>query len=206
MQSQTLAAEIRSKVGKQSAQKLRREGRLPGILYGKEAGNVPIYVSAKELEGILDREGDNALIKLITEGDEQKEFFTVVREVQRHPYRNQLIHADFYQVSLKEKIKSTVPVVLEGEAKGVKEGGILQHGAREIEVESLPVHLPESITVDISNLGLGENLTVGDINLPGEVKIITEPNVVIATILSNRGTAKKEEPEEETETLTEDAE
>lgn len=199
MQAQTLEVTMRPEAGKQAARRLRRQGKLPGIIYGKKIGNLAVIIPARQLEHILATEGENALLKLIVGGEGQdKEFTAVIREVQRHPLKGNLTHVDFYQVSMEDKLRATVPVVLEGEARGIKEGGILQHGTREVEVESLPADLPENIVVDISRLGVGEHLTVGDIKVPPGVKILSEPDTVIATVVTTR--AVEMETEEGTTT------
>ncbi|MBC7323716.1 MAG: 50S ribosomal protein L25/general stress protein Ctc [Moorella sp. (in: Bacteria)] len=191
-----MVAEVRPVTGKQSARRLRRQGKLPGVLYGKKAGNMSLAIPMKELERILTREGENALLKILVTGDGvAREFMAVIREIQRHPLKGQLTHADLYQISLEEKLKATVPVILGGEAAGVKEGGILQHGLREVEVESLPTNLPESLMVDISNLNAGEHLTVADIQAPPGVKILTDPDAVIATVVTTRAAEAGEKEE-----------
>ncbi|GEA14552.1 50S ribosomal protein L25 [Moorella sp. E308F] len=191
MQTQTLFVEVRPDTGKQTARRLRRQGKLPGVIYGKKAGNIPLAIPLKELERLLAREGENALLKVIVTGNgKEKEFAAVIREVQRHPIKGVITHADLYQISLDEKIRATVPVILEGEAKGVEQGGILQYGLREVEVEGLPADLPEVIT--ISNLGVGEHLEVADIKAPPGVKILSEPDAVIATVVSTRAVEAEE--------------
>ncbi len=199
MQARTLEVTMRPEAGKQAARRLRRQGKLPGIIYGKKIGNLAVIIPARQFEHILATEGENALLKLVVSGDGQdKEFTAVIREVQRHPLKGNLTHVDFYQVSMEDKLRATVPVILEGEARGVKEGGILQHGAREVEIESLPADLPENIVVDVSHLGVGEHLTVGEIKVPAGVKILSEPDTVIATVVATR--AVEMETEEETTT------
>lgn len=187
MQAHTLAIEVRPEVGKQPAGRLRREGRLPGIFYGKKVGTIPVVVPVKELETILAREGENAILKVyLASSGGDREFTAVIREVQRHPLSRRVTHVDLYQISLEDKLRAVVPLVLEGEAAGVKEGGVLQQGLREVEVEGLPAELPESIAVDISNLGLGEHLTVADIKVPPGVKMLSDPEAVVATVVVAR--------------------
>lgn len=201
MQVQTINAEVRPDTGKQTAGRMRRQGKVPGVIYGKKVGNLPLVVSRKELERVLDREGGSALLKVLIGGQGQPgEFTAMVREVQRHPIKGEIIHVDFYQISLDEEIRTTVPIVLEGEARGVKNGGILQYGLREVEVEALPADLPETFTIDISDLDVGEHLAVADIKAPPGVKILTEPDAVIATIVSTRAVEAEENtaPAEET--------
>lgn len=201
MQVQTINAEVRPDTGKQTAGRMRRQGKVPGVIYGKKVGNLPLAVPRKELERVLDREGGSALLKVIIGGQGQaREFTAMVREVQRHPIKGEIIHIDFHQISLDEEIRATVPIVLEGEARGVRNGGILQYGLREVEVEALPADLPETLTIDISDLDVGEHLSVADIKAPRGVKILTEPDAVIATIVSTRAVEAEEDtaPAEET--------
>ncbi len=199
MESQSLIVETRSAVGKRVAKGLRREGRLPGVFYGKKIGNVPITVPARTMEDILAREGDGAILKVcLTENGQKEEFTAVIREVQRHPLSRRLLHVDFYQISMDDKLKAFVPLFLEGEPIGIKEDGVLQQGLRELEVEALPAELPESFVVDISNLNLGDHLTVADIPVPEGVEMLSEPETVIATVVAVR---VEEEEEEEEETV-----
>lgn len=201
MDAKTLTA-VKRETGKDVAGRLRRGGMLPGVLYGKKAGNIPVAVNLKELEGILSHEGEGVLLQLRVKEDGQAQDYTaLLREVQRHPVRGTLLHVDFYQISLEEKLRATVPIVLVGEARGTKEGGILQHGLREVEVECLPAYLPESIEAIVSDLGLGESLRVGDLQVPAGVKILTDPQAVVATVVTIRAVeaeADAENGEEET--------
>ncbi|MBE3571411.1 MAG: 50S ribosomal protein L25/general stress protein Ctc [Moorella humiferrea] len=201
MQVQTINAEVRPDTGKQTAGRMRRQGKVPGVIYGKKVGNLPLAVPRKELERVLDREGGSALLKVIIGGQGQaREFTAMVREVQRHPIKGEIIHIDFHQISLDEEIRATVPIVLEGEARGVRNGGILQYGLREVEVEALPADLPETLTIDISDLDVGEHLSVADIKAPRGVKILTEPDAVIATIVSTRAVEAEEDAAPDGET------
>ncbi len=187
MQAQTLVASVRPEAGKQAARRLRRQGQLPGVIYGKKAGSIPLTLPLKELERILARDGENALLKVVvTDQGADREFMAVIRGTQRHPIKGVLTHADLYQVSMEEKLRATLPVILEGEPQGIKEGGILQHGLREVEVESLPGDLPESLAVDIRGLSVGGHLTVADLKTPPGVKVLTAPEAVVATVVTSR--------------------
>jgi len=203
VQARTLIVEERLETGTHNARKLRREGKIPGVCYGKKIGNIPVIISAKEIDNILTKEGENVILNVNLAGKgENSSFAAIIRNVQRHPLSKNTVHVDLHQISLEEKIRSVIPIVLDGEAKGVKEGGILQHGLREIEVEALPADLPDHISVDISELGVGERLTVADIKVPGDVEILTEPGAVVATIVTVR-VQEDEKPAEGTELETE---
>ncbi|GFN21752.1 50S ribosomal protein L25/general stress protein Ctc [Thermanaeromonas sp. C210] len=197
MARSSLTLRVREEVGKGPAGRLRRRGLLPGILYGREVGNLPVEVDLKEMKRVLGREGESALVQVkLEQGGQVREYTALVREVQRHPIRGELVHIDFYQVPAGEKITANVPVVLEGEPRGVKIGGILQHGLHEVEVECLPEDLPEAITVDVSGLDIGDHLTVADLTPPRGVTILSEPTSLIATVVSVRGTEAEETAEE----------
>lgn len=200
MEAQTLVVEARSEVGKRVAGRLRRKGELPGVFYGKKIGNIPVTIPAKEMESILAQEGENAILKIqLADNDGNQEFAAVVREVQRHPLKRKLTHVDLYQISLEDKLKALVPLFLEGEAAGIKEGGVLQQSLRELEVEALPTDLPDSFVVDVTNLSLGEHLTVADVKVPEAVKMLSEPETVIATVVAVRTLAEEEAEEADAE-------
>jgi len=199
MQPQPLKVEKRRELGKGPARRLRREGKLPGTLYGKRVGNLPIAVPYRDLERLLQREGESVLLKVVLqEGDRIQEYPAIIKEVQRDPIKEVLLHVDLHQIALDEEIRAEVPLLLVGEPKGVKRGGILQHSLRVVEVECLPTHLPEHISVEVSELDIGDSLKVEDIVPPPGVKILTEGDSLIATVV-----APALEAEEEAETAPE---
>lgn len=191
-----LQAQERKETGKGAASRLRRAGFLPAVVYGK-AVSLPLQVQTKEVEKMLAQVGEKSLIRLRIEDGEVREYPALIREVQRHPIRRDLFHIDFYQVSLEEELVTEVPVVLEGEPAGVKAGGVLQHGARTVEVECLPADLPAELVLDISSFGLGDVITVADLQPPPGVKIRTEPDTVLASIVVPRGMGEEEVTPEE---------
>ena len=159
----TLKAEKREGRGKNEARRLRAGGRIPAVVYGAEKGKaVEIAVDPKNLMRILHSEsGVNTLIGLELDGGDTR---VLVKEYQLDPIDHELLHADFYQVAMDKTISVTVPIVLTGEAKGVKQqGGIVDFVHREIEIEVLPAEIPENITVDISELMLHEGVRVRDL-------------------------------------------
>jgi large subunit ribosomal protein L25 len=163
----TLKAEKRDGRGKNEARRLRASGRIPAVLYGAEKGKaVEIAVDPKNLLRILHSEsGVNTLIGLELDGGDTR---VLVKEYQLDPIDHKLLHADFYQVAMDKTITVTVPVLLKGEAKGVKQqGGIVDFVHREIEIEVLPADIPENITVDISELMLHEGVRVRDLQTEG---------------------------------------
>ena len=188
MEKISLEAEIREKTGKGSAGRLRKRGYIPAILYGGKEKAQSLVVNTKDLERALSSEvGENVIISLKV-GDKTKT--VIVKDMQTDPVRGDLLHVDLCQISLREKLKASVPIVVRGEAPGVKEGGILQHRLREIEVECLPTEIPESISVDVSGLGIGDSLHVKDLSLPagkagvtGDIKILADGEESVVSIV-----------------------
>jgi large subunit ribosomal protein L25 len=165
----TLQAEKRDTRGKNEARRLRAAGKIPAVLYGAEKGTaVPIAVDPKMLSRILHSDsGVNTLIAL--QGLEgAADARVLVKEYQLDPIYNRMLHADFYQVAMDKTLTVTVPVVLKGEARGVKQqGGIVDFVNREIEIEVLPGNIPEHIDIDISELMLGQGIRVRDVHTEG---------------------------------------
>ena len=183
----TLQAEKREGRGKNEARRLRARGRIPAVVYGAEKGKaVEIAVDPKMLLRILHSEsGVNTLIGLQLSGGDTR---VLVKEYQLDPIDHKLLHADFYQVAMDKTITVTVPVVLKGEAKGVKQqGGIVDFVHREIEIEVLPGDIPESITVDISELMLHEGVRVRDVQTEGSKwKATSDPDMMIVHVVPPR--------------------
>ncbi len=173
-----LQAKKRDGRGKNDSRRLRREGMAPAVLYG-DGGSTAIVVPAKTVDYTLSHVGDNALYD-IDLGDGASTARVV--DVQRNPVSGILTHVDFAPVNMRERIEVTVPLHIVGDAPGVEEGGVLQQVAYEIQVESLPGDIPQEVTLDVSGLGMNENLTLGDISLPEGVDLLSEPEDVAATI------------------------
>jgi len=188
MEKINLKAEIREKTGKGSSGRLRRTGYIPAILYGGKEAPQSLIVNIKDLKKALSTEaGENVIISLKV-GDKTRT--VIVKDLQTDPVRGDLLHVDLYQISLKERLKASVPIEVRGEAPGVKEGGILQHRLREIEVECLPTEIPEFIPVDVSGLSIGDSLHVKDLSLPagkagvtGDLKILVDGEESVISVV-----------------------
>jgi len=177
----TLQAEKRDRAGKGVARSLRREGFIPAVLY-RAGQSIPLKMRRKELASFISSTaGEQVMVNLeFPDGDKR---LALVKDYQVDPIRGELLHTDFFEVLLTEKVRVTVAVSTTGEPVGVKrDGGILQHGIREIEIECLPDKIPGHITVDVSSLGLGKSIHVGDLSLGEHIKILTDPEEVIATV------------------------
>jgi large subunit ribosomal protein L25 len=184
----TLKIEKRESRGKNEARRLRASGRIPAVLYGAEKGKaVEIACDPKSLLRILHSEsGVNTLIALEGLSDGARDTRVLVKEYQLDPIDHRLLHADFYQVAMDKTLTVTVPIVLKGEARGVKQqGGIVDFVNREIAIEVLPADIPESIVVDVSELMLNQGVRVRDLHTEGaKWTPITEAETMIVHVVA----------------------
>jgi large subunit ribosomal protein L25 len=176
----------RSGTGKGAARKLRRAGQVPGILYGPKRTPAMIAVDMLQVERRLAHLEGSHLIRLVSAepgGPDGGERMVLVREMQRHPVTGAVLHADFYEVDLTERLAVSVPLHFIGKAAGVVAGGILQPILREIEVECLPTEIPEFIEVDVSALGIHDAVHLADLTLPEGVQATGEATQTLVTVL-----------------------
>jgi len=199
-----LKATLRETVGNGPSRALRREGKVPAILYGPNTEPVKLTIDKLDLEPIF-KSGAVAqkLLKLDIDGADGTTN-VMVKEIQKHPVSHNLLHLDFYRVSMDQKIKVMVPVVTTGKCAGVEIGGMLQIIRRELEVFCLPDQIPETITVDITDMDIGDSLHVEDLELEGDVEVSAEVNFTILTILSPKAEEEEVEGEEEEEEMAEE--
>lgn len=176
-----LAAEKRGESGKGPSRRARAQGRVPGVVYGPDLAPVNLTVDSNDLWHVLHTDaGMNVLVDLKVDGDE---YLTMPREVQRDIVKGTLLHVDFIQIDRKKPIQVNVPIHLTGEAAGQKEGGVVEHQLWEVQVEVLPLEVPESIEVDISALEMNESLHVSDVSVPQHVNVLTSPDETVVTII-----------------------
>ena len=199
-----LSVEERPERGTRAVRRLRREGFVPGVVYGGTDGDsISFKVGARELRQVL--VDGSALIDLDVDGSTRP---VIVKDQQRHPVRDELIHIDLLEVRLDEKIQTQVSVHLEGgeEAPGVKEGGVLEHVTRELNVEALPTDIPDNVVVDVSAMEIAATLPLSDVPAPSGVTFLDDPEeTVIATLVPPTEVEEPEEIEEETELVGEEA-
>ncbi len=193
--SLVIKAEKRETFGKNASRVVRRKGRVPAILYGPGMDNVALTLDKKDLFSILKSEtGENTLF-VVSFNSEKRD--TMIKELQVNPVSRELLHVDLIQIAMDKEVRVAIPIVLLGEAVGVKaEGGFVDFSSREIEVECLPKDIPEQIEVDISALHLHQSIKLDEIDPPERVKITTDPESVIVLI---QAPAKEEEVEVEEE-------
>ena len=178
MSETALVVESRENTGKGANRKLRAAGRIPAILYGQGRASVPLTVDPRALERVLKAGGANTLLDLTVEGrTDLGSPVALVKELQRHPIRGTIQHADLYQVDLTKTVEVEVPIHLVGKAKGVDFGGIVEHSLREVALECLPRSIPASIEVDITNMEVGDVIHVRDIALPPGVSLMSDPDL-----------------------------
>ena len=179
----TISARSRESRGKGAARQTRRQGRIPGVLYGHGEDSVALSVDANDLHRLVHTISiENTIVDLdLGSGEPYK---VLIRELQRHPFRDEFVHIDFFHVAMDEKIQVEVPIVLVGTPTGVKnKGGVLDHQLRELEVFCLPGSIPEKIELDVTNLDIGDSIHVSDIELP-DVEILTELDRAVVAVLA----------------------
>lgn len=184
MEIQNLKVNRRDSVGDGPSRALRRDGKIPAILYGPRIAPLKLTIDRLALEPVF-KAGSVAqkLLRLEIEGLDRSPS-VMIKEVQKHPVTHNLLHLDLYEVIMDQKIKVMVPVVTTGTSIGVEAGGLLQIIRREVEVFCLPDRIPETISVDITDLDVGDSLHVNDLRLPEAAEVPEELNYTILTILS----------------------
>jgi large subunit ribosomal protein L25 len=201
-----LQAREREERGKNAARRLRASGMLPAVLYGDGDGaSTVLAVPDRVVDYTLQHIGDNALydIDLGAGGSTAR-----IVDVQRDPVSGRLLHVDFAPVDMQQRIEVTVPLHVFGDAPGTEEGGVLQQVAYEVQIETLPGDIPQELTLDVSSLGMNENLTLADLRLPEGITLVSDPEEVAAIVTAPTEITEEdleaagvveEEPEEEVE-------
>jgi large subunit ribosomal protein L25 len=181
MERITLHAEKREKKGKGAARSLRRSGVVPAVLY-RGGSSTPIEINAKELTTFMHATaGEQVMVDLQFSDGGKK--LALMKEYQIDPLKGELLHSDFFEVSLTEEVRVTVHVTTTGEPIGVKrDGGILQHGVREIEIQCLPDRVPGHVEVDVSGLETGKSIHVADLLVGEGIKVLTDAGELVATV------------------------
>ena len=182
MNGKLLNAELRTETGKNSCNRLRVEGYIPAVVYSHGKSDV-IKIKEKEFSILFKGHiSESVIFNLHVNGAAESDLMAFVKDFQADPVTGRVLHLDLFKVTKGEKIKTHVPVELVGSPKGIKMGGILEHGERELYVHCRPGVLPEKITVDISELGVGESVHVSDIRINEEIEILTSGNSLIAAV------------------------
>ncbi|GEN55345.1 50S ribosomal protein L25/general stress protein Ctc [Halobacillus faecis] len=189
----TLKANQRQNLKQSVTRELRLEGNIPSVVYGKDKEPITVAVNSIELLKTVRDEGKNAIISLDIDGKDTVD--VMLHEYQVDPLKDELIHADFYIVNMSEEMDVEVPVHLEGEAAGSKEGGVVQQPLYELAVRAKPRDIPEEIVVDISELNIGDSIMVSDLKESKNYEITEDENTTIVSV-----TPPEEMPEDEPDT------
>ena len=195
-----LKTNIRTTTGNGPARRLRRAGQIPAVFYGPGAESVLLSVDINDLGMVLQKGRiGQVLLNLVIQNDGETSTKTVmIKELQIHPVSRNFLHIDFYEIAMDSKIVVNVPIITTGKSKGVEIGGILQIIKRELEVQCLPLDVPKSIEIDITDLNIGDSIHVGDIPRQNEVEFLDDENFTVVTIVIPK-IEEEEEPVEEEE-------
>lgn len=189
MERVKIEVNLRERIGKEGTKKVRQEGCVPAVIYGRDT-NLSVKIPQTGMKALRAVHfAESAIIDVDVIGGKKKDSFSVlIKHLQQHPINEEVLHIDFLRVALDEKITVPIPVVLKGEPEALKEDGVLEQVLWEIEIEALPLDIPEKAEVDISELTIGHSIHASDIKLPAKVALITSPEETVATM-----TLKKEE-------------
>ena len=198
MKKPKLKVELRDNTGKEINKKLRKEGIVPGVLYSPhDKENLVLKVKKAELSKLLSAKSHGLIDLEIDDGKKKVIRLAVIKDLQYNSLKRQIVHVDFYGVTLKEKLTLEINIELIGEPIGVEEGGILQVELRKVEIECLPSQVPESLKADLSNLKVGDHISVGGMKIPEGVEVLTAPDRIVAAVVLPSKIEEVVEEEEE---------
>lgn len=181
MSTATLSATLRSESGKGAARALRRAGSVPAVIYGHKRQPMSLAVPTRELERLLERvSAETTVVELSIDGKVSR---TLIREIQKHPFKKQLVHIDFLELVAGEMITVNVPLVVVGVSVGVRSfGGVLDQTMRELAVTVDPSSIPNHIDIDVSELGVGDSIHVRDLKLPAGITVLDDPDASVVVV------------------------
>ncbi|MGR3301841.1 MAG: 50S ribosomal protein L25 [Candidatus Scalindua sp.] len=190
METQQLQVKIKKDTGTLKARKNRKSGQIPAILYGHKQESIMFLLNEKEFSTALDTEAK--MVNLKWDGSEE---IALIKDIQFDTFGRKILHVDFVRIALTEKVTTHVPVVLYGTSPGVKEGGILDHALKEVEIECLPTEIPKNIRINISELAIGNTIHISDLELPTNAKALGNSDAIVVSV--HFATEERETPEEE---------
>jgi large subunit ribosomal protein L25 len=197
MELQSFTVKTRSQSGKGPARQIRMKGAIPGILYGDGAEPLQLIIDSRNFDTLIQGQGGaHAVVQLDVEDDASKSTPALIKGIQRHPVQNNVVHADFFRISLDKRIQTSVSLVVVGNSKGVLDGGVLEQQLREVEIECLAINIPDSIEVDVTELDIGDGLHMGEIAVSEDYTVLTDADRSVVSVHAPRVI---EEPVEEGE-------
>jgi len=183
MEKIILKAELRSGKGKEISKKIRREGKIPGVLYSpREKENTLLKVKKEDLFKLISTKRHAMITLEINEENKRDEHLAIIKDIQYDNLKKQIKHIDFYGVTLKEKIEVEIGIELVGTPVGIKDGGVLELDLREVEIKCLPSQIPDALSLDISQLKINEHITAGQLPLPEGIELITDPERIVVSV------------------------
>jgi large subunit ribosomal protein L25 len=202
MASAQLSATPRDGTGKGAARSLRAQGKIPAVIYGHGREPQSLAIETRELEKLLSKiSAESTVIELSMDGKSAR---TLIREIQRHPFKRQILHVDFQELVAGEKVTVRIPIVLTGIPEGVRQdGGILDQVMRELEIEVDPANIPNHVEVDVNPLHIGDSVHVRDIALPEGVELVGESDSTVCVVSAPRAVVETVAPTEEAEVVAE---
>ncbi len=178
---EVLKVSSRNKKGKQFARKVRKEGKIPGIIYGHGEESLGVLIDRKEFVELLGKlKSESTILDILV--DSKEKLPCIIKSIQKNPFNDQLLNVDFQHIHLKEKISVKVPIMLKGESPGIKQGGILDHHLREVEIKCLPDDVLPHIEVDISKLKMGDSLHISDLHFD-RIEFLAPKDTTVVSIL-----------------------
>jgi large subunit ribosomal protein L25 len=188
MKSVALNAFPRTLGRRAGAKKLRTSGRIPAVIYGRQAQPQNLEISSKEMEDLIHHSvSENLLVDLAVKDDSRPKRLALVQEVQHHPLNGKVLHVDFHEIAETEKVTISIPVETMGEPEGVKtQGGVLEHVLFKIRVRGLAKDIPEVVTVDVTHLMIGQAIHLGEIKTPAGVEVIGDKQIPVIAVAAPR--------------------
>ncbi|MDP9279700.1 MAG: 50S ribosomal protein L25/general stress protein Ctc [Gemmatimonadota bacterium] len=185
MATVSLSANSREGKGKGAARSLRSQGQVPAVIYGHGRQPQPLALNARDLDKLLSHiQAESTVIEVTVGGQTAK---TLIREIQRHPIKRQILHVDFQALVAGEKVTVSIPIVLLGVPEGVRlEGGVLDQTLREIEIEVDPSNIPDHVEYDITNMVIGDSVHISDLKVPEGVEVLDDPETSVAVLAAPR--------------------
>src|SRR6476469_4298630 len=193
MATVSLSANSREGKGKGAARTLRSQGQVPAVIYGHGRDPQPLALNARDLDKLLSHiQAESTVIEVTVGGHTAK---TLIREIQRHPIKRQILHVDFQALVAGEKVTVSIPIVLQGIPEGVRlEGGVLDQTLREIEIEVDPSNIPDHVEYDVTNMVIGDSVHISDLKVPEGVEVMDDPDTSVAVLAAPRAVIDETAP------------